>query len=248
MKTVAIIPARYNSSRFVGKPLADLNGRPMIWWTYQSILKSNRIHAVHVATDDGRIAETCRSLGLEYLMTSEHHRTSTDRVYEASKRVQADCYVCVNGDEPLISAASVDRIVPDRIDLDRPFVANLMRRITSSPEVVDSTNIKVVVNSANEALYMSRSPIPYPKGSLDYAYYKHVGVLAYNKEALRLFADLPIGRNERVEDVNELRFIDNGVSLKMIEIEGEESLSVDTPKDLEHVREHMTRLGLPTYR
>lgn len=235
MKVVAIIPARYQSSRFPGKPLADIAGKPMIWWVYRQVKKCEKIDEVYVATDDTRIGDVCRREGINFVMTAANHRSSTERAYEVCGKVSSDLYVVVNGDEPLIDPALIDSIVPAQMPREEIFVSNLMTEISSPAEVVDFTNIKVVVDAQSNALFMSRSPIPYPKASIDYRYFKHVGVLIYNAAALKFFSETPKGENEKIEDVNELRFIEHGIKLKMIPVEAH-SLSVDTPKDLEFVR------------
>lgn len=235
MKIVAIIPARYQSSRFPGKPLADLCGKPMIWWVYNQVKKVSEIDEVYVATDDDRIFSMCEKIGINSIMTDLHHETSTERVNEVAHKVGADLYVVVNGDEPLIDPEIIRAIIPmNKIDTDF-YVSNLMTEILHPSEVIDFTNIKVVTDKEGNALFMSRSPIPYPKAFIDYKYYKHVGVLIYSKSALEFFATTPKGYNEKIEDVNELRFIENGKKLKMVEVKAH-SLSVDTPKDLEYVR------------
>lgn len=234
MKIVAVIPARYNSSRFQGKPLADICGKPMIWWVYNQVLKVDEINEVYVATDDDRIADVCKQYDMNYVMTATTHKTSTERLYEVATKVESDLYICINGDEPLIDPDVIRKIIPDENYNKDFYVSNLMSEIKSPNECVDFTNIKVVTDFENNALFMSRSPIPYPKASLDYKYYKHVGVLIYTKSALKFFAETPKGKNELVEDVNELRFIENGKKLKMVEVVAN-SLSVDTPKDLDAV-------------
>ena len=235
MKVIAVIPARYQSSRFPGKPLADLCGKPMIWWVCQQVRKVSEIDEVYVATDDARIADVCKEHGILSVMTRSDHGTSTERVYEVAQIIPADLYIVINGDEPLIDPQIIQAIIPRVKPEGDFFVSNLMTEIKSPVEAVDFTNIKVVTDEDSNALFMSRSPIPYPKSSIDYKYYKHVGVLAYDIHALAFFANTPKGYNEKIEDVNELRFIEHGKKLKMIEVEAH-SLSVDTPKDLEHVR------------
>ncbi len=239
MNILAVIPARYASSRFPGKPLADLAGRPMLWWVYRQVEKARGISGVVVATDDDRIAQMCRSYGMDVEMTRSDHGTSTERVHEVASRREADVYVVINGDEPLIEPRLIEAILPKT----RPegfFCANLMTEIHRPSEAVDFTNIKVVTDFQGRALFMSRSPIPYPKSSIEYSYFKHVGVLAYSREALDFFARTPRGYNERIEDINELRFIEHGMPLQMIAVEAE-TLSVDTPKDLEAVRQEVLR-------
>ncbi len=234
MRTVAFIPARFGSSRMKGKPLADLCGRPMIWWVYRQVEKARGIDQVYVATDHEDIRRVCGEYGLPCLMTSPTHPTSTQRLYEAAQQIPADVYVCVNGDEPLIDPALVERVIPD--EKAGFFAANLMAPITNPVEVIDNTNIKVVTDREGYALFFSRSPIPHPKASMAFQYYKHLGVLAYSFEALRFFAETPRGPVEAVEDINELRFVENRKRLRMIPVQAH-TLSVDTPKDLEYVRE-----------
>ena len=233
MDTAVIIPARYNSSRFRGKPLADICNRPMIWWVYRQVKKARRIDTVTVAADSEEVREACAKWGMDCVMTSAGCPTSTERVYEASRQIPADVYLCVNGDEPLLDPALVERVIP--ADTAGFFAANLVAKIHSPVEVVDESNIKAVAGRDGRALFFSRSPIPHPKASLAFDYYKHLGVLAYSPEALRFFAETPKGPVEAVEDVNELRFVENGRPLRLIPVEAH-TLSVDTPKDLDYVR------------
>lgn len=237
MKIVGVIPARYKSSRFEGKPLADICGKPMIWWVYQQVIKTSSIDEVIIATDDDRIVNVCKRLNMNVILTSVNNQTSTERIYEVSKQVEGDLYICINGDEPLIDPKIIEKIIPTQYEnyKNECYVSNLMTPIYSPVEVIDTTNIKVVTDMFNNALYMSRNPIPSPKSTIEYSFYKHLGVLIYNKCALKFFANTSKGKNEIIEDINELRFIENGVKLKMVEVEAH-SLSVDTPKDLEYVR------------
>jgi len=240
-KTIAVIPARYGSTRYPGKPLADIHGKPMIWWVYNQVKKASKIDAIYVAIDDERVAEMCKKYHINFKMTSSNHKTSTERVNEIASLVEATVYVCINGDEPLIDPKVIDAIVPG--SLEGFFAANLMTEITNPVEVIDNTNIKVVTDGFSNAIFMSRSPIPYPRSNMNFRYYKHIGVLAYTKEALNFFTSTPRGKNEIAEDINELRFMEYGRNLKMIVV-NTEVLSVDTPKDLEYVREkikHATR-------
>ena len=234
MKIIGVIPARYQSSRFPGKPLADICGKPMIWWVYNQVIKTPELAEVYVATDDARIADLCKEYSIKHIMTSNSHSTSTQRVYEVACKIKADLYVCINGDEPLIEPSTISKIIPTDIDIKDFYVANLMTPIKRAAEVVDNTNIKVVTDYENNALFMSRSPIPFPKSSIDYQYYKHVGVLAYCFDALKFFSNMPKGKNEIIEDINELRFIEHGKKLRMILVEAD-TLSVDTPKDLDMI-------------
>lgn len=242
MKTVAVIPARYCSSRFPGKPLADLCGMPMLWWVWKRVSSAHGIDELYIATDDERIAEACRAHGMEYRMTKRECATSTERIWEVAQQVPADYYIAVNGDEPLIDPRAVSAVIPSDSEacslLERQgfYVGNLMTKIMNPVEVVDPTNIKVVSDCSGCALLFSRSPVPFPKASMGYCYRKHVGVLAYSKEALRFFAETKKGPLECAEDVNELRFLEHGKCVRMTEV-NYRSLSVDTPKDLVKVKE-----------
>ncbi len=240
MKIIGVIPARYKSSRFPGKPLADICGKPMIWWVYNQVKKVKELNEVYVATDDLRIKDICDKLNIKNIMTSDKHGTSTERAYEVAQKISSDMYVVINGDEPLINPAIISAIIPEKKPNDDFFVGNLMTEIKSPVEAVDFTNIKVVTDENSNALFMSRSPIPYPKSCIDYKYYKHVGVLIYDINALKFFAETEKGYNETIEDINELRYIEHGKKIKMIKVEAN-SLSVDTPKDLEYVREEINR-------
>jgi 3-deoxy-manno-octulosonate cytidylyltransferase (CMP-KDO synthetase) len=235
MKIIGVIPARYASSRFPGKPLADICGKPMIWWVYQQAMKAAKLNAIHVATDNTQIVEVCNTLGINVIMTESSHGSSTERLNEIAHKIEADLYVCINGDEPLIDPIIINTIIPTTIPKDTFFVCNLMSKINDPVEALDPANIKVVTDADNYALFFSRNMIPYPKSSLKYNFYKHIGVLAYSIEALEFFAVTKKGNNELIEDINELRFIEHGRKIKMIEV-NTESLSVDTPKDLEKVR------------
>lgn len=244
MKVVAIIPARYGSSRFEGKPLAEIGGVPMIAWVYHRVKRAKGVAEVYVATDDERIAAACDRHGINFVMTSSEHGTSTERLNEVADKIDADLFLCVNGDEPLIDPAVCEAIIPETMPTEEIYVANLATRMTAPAEVIDSTNIKVVFSVSGHAQFMSRAPIPYPKSSLDFDYYKHVGVLIYNRAALRFFAETPKAGNEKAEDINELRFIEYGVPLKMIIVPPSRGLSVDTPKDLVRVRTIVAEEGL----
>lgn len=235
MKILGIIPARYGSTRFPGKPLADICGRPMIWWVYRQAQKAKKVTETIVATDDERISAECIKYNIPYIMTSTEHSTVTSRIHEVATRINADMYLVINGDEPLISEQVIEAVIPSTTIDEQYFVGNLMSKIKSAPEVVDFTNIKVVTDTNSNAMYMSRSPVPYPKASIEYNYYKHLGVIIYNRAALDFYVSHNRGHIESIEDVDYLRFLENGVKVKMTEVEAD-SLSVDNYKDLEHVR------------
>ena len=234
MKVVAIIPSRYQSSRFPGKPLVDLFGHPMIWWVYQRVLKVNNIDDIVVATDDDRIVDVCKKYGMNVMMTCGSHDTPTSRLYEVSTRMNGDKFVFVGGDEPMINPQSIEEVVAVARQEDT-FAVNAMTRIKTAPEVIDFTNIKVVVNSDNMLLYTSRSPLPFPKGGLDFDYMKFVGIGVFSREALSFYNDTPKSAIERIEECDLLRFVERGKPVKMVYVESN-NISIDTPKDLEQAR------------
>lgn len=234
MLTIGVIPARYQSSRLPGKPLADICGKPMIWWVYQNAIKVKDFDSVYVATDDERIKNVCEQYKINVLMTSPTHDNPTSRIYEVSKIISGDIYVFIGGDEPLVDSDSISRVVKAAKQSGKP-VTHAMTKIDSPAQVIDFANIKVVTNSDNMLLYTSRSPVPYPKGDLDFAYMKFVGVGAFTKEALAFYYNTPKSKLEVIENCDLIRFLDKGIPIKMVEVTCK-SLSVDTPKDLAMVR------------
>ncbi len=233
MKIVGVIPARYGSSRFPGKPLADICGKPMLWWVYQQAIKVKELQEVYVATDDDRIIALCREHGMNVVMTGEHS-THIARVHELSTKVDADFYVNVNGDEPLIEPETIRAIIPEEPS-DEPKVYGLMKILRDPVELIDPTNIKVACNKDGVALYISRAPIPHPYKTILFEYKKAIGVECWNKAALELFVNSEPGVMEKIEDLVALRFFENGCPMHYTLVESN-SLSVDTPKDLEKVR------------
>lgn len=239
MKIIGVIPARYKSSRFPGKPLADICGKPMIWWVYQQCKKVEDFDQVYVATDDERILEVCQSLGLEAVMTSASHRTGTDRIGEVAKRIPADLIVNIQGDEPLLEPSTIRAAIEPFYKNPDLKVSNLMTRIQNPVDVVNSTIPKVITNKDNIGVYLTRAAAPYPKGSLNYTFYKQVCVYGFKPDALAFYCDYGIrygkGKAEEIEDIEILRFIENGYQVQYIEVDSE-TIAVDTPKDLEKVR------------
>ena len=239
MKVIGVIPARYGSSRFPGKPLEDICGQPMLWWVYQQARKVPELEEIYVATDDERIGSLCKKYGMRYIMTNKHS-THIARVHELSTKVDADFYVNINGDEPLIEPETIRAIIP-KSSSDQPKVYGLMKVLRDPVELIDPTNIKVVTNKQGIAMYISRAPIPYPYKTILFEYKKAIGVECWNKEALKLFVNSKPGEMERIEDLVALRFFENGCPMHYTLVESN-SLSVDTPKDLEKVRIIMKKL------
>lgn len=243
MKVVAVIPARYQSSRFAGKPLADIAGRPMIVWVYTQAKKAALIDEVYVATDDARIEAVCKEYGVNVIMTSNEHATGTDRVAEVARKIPADVYVNIQGDEPLLEPETIDCAVRPFVEGADVQVTNLMAKIENPVDVVNFTVPKVITNRENIGIYLTRSTAPYPKGRLDYAYYKQVCVYGFTPQALAFFSTAPRGRVESIEDIEILRFIENGFRVQYVEVTSN-TIAVDTKKDLEKVVAYVKKHGL----
>ena len=235
MKIVAIIPARYGSTRFPGKPLADICGKPMIWWVYNQVKKVKEFSEIYVATDDERIKEVYNKYKLSVIMTRNDHPDHISRVQEVSDMVEADYYVCINGDEPMIDAKCIEKVLPKKIRKEAYF-CGARRKLTNPVETIDSSNIKLAITNNDRCVYMSRTPIPFPKGTILYTYWKYVGIECFNKKCLDLFVSKKMGVLEKIEDIDHLRFIENGVDIYFKEVKSD-SLSVDTKKDLEKVKQ-----------
>lgn len=230
MRIICVIPARGGSTRFPNKPLADICGKPMIQRVWENSLKVEIFEELLVATDTDEIAECVRGFGGVPIMTPECE-TATERLYYVSTLIDADLYVMVNGDEPLVFANDIIKCIPKKLPEDGFYVSNLMTKFTSPVQVVDPTNLKVVTKENGECLFISRSPIPFPKGSADFSYNKFVGVGAYSKKALDFYHNTKRGPIETIEENDSFRFIENGVKCMYISTEAS-NLSVDTPKDV----------------
>lgn len=239
MKVVAVIPARYKSSRFPGKPLADICGKPMIWWVYQQCKKVKDFSAVYVATDDDKIFNSCKELDISVVMTSETHRTGTDRIGEVARKIPADLIVNIQGDEPLLEVETIRAAIKPFYDDPDLQISNLMTKIKNPVDVANYTIPKVITNKAGIGIYLTRAIAPYPKGNLDFEYYKQVCVYGFKPDALQFYCDYGIkygkAKVEAIEDIEILRFIENGYKVQYIEVDSE-TVAVDTPNDLEKVR------------
>ncbi|MBR1514563.1 MAG: 3-deoxy-manno-octulosonate cytidylyltransferase [Bacteroidales bacterium] len=238
MKVVGIIPARYASTRFPGKPLALIKGKPMIQRVCEQAWKS-KLDAVVVATDDVRIADAVMSFGGRYVMTSPNHRSGTDRCREALDLLDEkyDAVVNIQGDEPFIDLSQINLLI-ELILRDDTMLASLAKKIDDEDELFNSNAVKVVMDREGRALYFSRNPIPFmrnedknqwlSKGS----YYKHIGVYAYKAQTLRQIAGLEPTNLEVSESLEQLRWLENGLSIRMA-VTDSENVSIDTPADLE---------------
>ncbi len=235
MKIIGVIPSRYASTRFPGKGIADICGKPMIWWVYNQVKKVPEISEAYVATDDQRIVDICNQEGIPSVMTSDSCPTHLERLYEVSTKIDADFYINVNGDEPLIESSAIEALIPTDIDPNTSYFANGMMTLHDPIDAYDSSKIKIVTDMFGYGLYMARSPVPYPKGRSDFFLKKFVGIQCFTKKALQFVIDTPRGYLESIEDIDEFRFLENGHKVKFI-MTNATTLSVDTQKDLNKVR------------
>ncbi len=236
-KIIAIIPARYASSRFPGKPLADICGKPMIWWVYEQVKKVKDFDGIVVATDSDIIIEECNKYNIKTIKTSTKHPTHINRLKEVSDNISSDLYVCICGDEPLIDPETIKSVIPTKEEINSSFyVGALMREFSEPTEVIDPANIKITTNDNNYCVSLSRSPIPFPYKTIQFKYKKIVGVECYSKATLDFFATTDAGCIEKIEDITLLRFLENRIPIKFTLVETN-ALSVDTQRDLEKVRQ-----------
>lgn len=235
MNAVVIIPARMGATRFPGKPLIDLCGKPMIQWVYERASKAVGVSRVMVATCDQEIMDAVTGFGGEAVMTSPAHRSGTDRLAEAAANLDADVIVNVQGDEPLIDPISIERAL-EPCALDSGVLMTSLMAPIDRESAKDPNLVKVVVTTDNYALYFSRSPIPYERKPLEgRSIYGHVGLYAYTKDFLLKFASLQPTPLEKAESLEQLRVLEHGYRIKMVEVP-DRPLGVDTWADLETVR------------
>jgi len=238
MKFLALIPARYQSTRFPGKPLAGLGGKPVIQWVYENVAKA--LDAVWVATDDERIFRTVETFGGKAIYTSPEHDSGTDRCAEAARLLEKnttfDVVINVQGDEPFIRGEQIRQLMSCFEGSTK--IATLVKKIDSAEELFNPNRPKVVLDSNQNALYFSRSPIPFVRGEEKNnwpgatAFWAHIGMYAYKKEVLQQITQLQQGKLERIEALEQLRWLENGYRIKTA-VTQFQSIGIDTPHDLE---------------
>jgi 3-deoxy-manno-octulosonate cytidylyltransferase (CMP-KDO synthetase) len=246
MKVSAVIPARYGSTRFEGKPLADILGKPMIQWVYEGVRQSKLIGDVIVATDDQRILEAVQSFGGKVVMTSPDHTTGTDRVAEVARKLKSEIIVNVQGDEPLIKGSIIDKAIRPLLKDETLPMSTLMTKIKNLREWLNPNVAKVVVDQKGFALYFSRSPIPFPRDlnieklinnpsgmerMVLKGVFKHIGVYVFRRKFLVSFSKMKPTPFEKLEKLEQLRVLENGYQIKVITVDYE-PLHVETPEDL----------------
>lgn len=248
MNFIGIIPARYASTRFPGKPLVDINGKSMIQRVYEQATQSKMLKKVLVATDDERIYHHVQQFGGNTVLTKIHHQSGTDRCYEAAvnSNESIDVVINIQGDEPFINPSQIDLLCNCFINNAAVSIATLIKKISSTDVLLNENVVKVVVKKNGEAVYFSRSPLPYYRG-IDAAvwlnkhvYYKHIGIYGYTVEALKRITQLPQSALEIAESLEQLRWIENGFTIQTAVTENE-SHAVDTPDDLKKIMKHFVQ-------
>lgn len=255
MKITAVIPARYGSTRFEGKPLVNILGKPMIQWVYEGVGQSKLIGEVIVATDDQRILEAVMGFGGRAVMTSPDHPTGTDRVAEVARGLRSEIIVNVQGDEPLIKGSIIDKAIRPLLRDKTLQMSSLMTRIKEIKDWLNPHQGKVVVDGKGYALYFSRSPIPFPRDFtveqilsnpdtkeklLSKKLFKTIGLYVYRRNFLLRLAKMKPTPLEKFEKLEQLRVLENGFKIKVISV-NYEPIGVDIPEDLEKVIHHLTR-------
>lgn len=233
-RILGVVPARFCSTRFPGKPVALLAGKPIIQHVFERASQARYLTQIIIATDDDRIASAARRFGAPVRMTRDNHPSGTDRVAEVASADSAELIVNIQGDEPLIDPEAIDAAVLAMLD-DEEAPMGTLKKLIELPEEVANPNVtKVVTDLAGNAIYFSRSPIPCVRDGGAAAHYKHLGLYVYRREFLLGYSQLRVGPLEQAEKLEQLRALENGYRIRVVETESE-SLGVDTPEDLERV-------------
>jgi 3-deoxy-manno-octulosonate cytidylyltransferase (CMP-KDO synthetase) len=245
-KVVAIVPARFDATRFPGKPLALLGGKPIIQHVYEQTSKAELVGKTYIATDDKRIFDAVAGFGGEAVMTSESHTTGTDRIEEVASGLECDIVVNVQGDEPFIRPEMIDDLVQLMLDDERASIGTLVKKITDIDELLSPHVVKAVLDDDDFAVYFSRAPIPYHRDdwqdlnsiklSENVTVFKHIGIYAFKKEDLHKFTAMGQSGIERVEHLEQLRALNAGMKIKAKETIYE-TVGIDTPDDLKRAEE-----------
>jgi 3-deoxy-manno-octulosonate cytidylyltransferase (CMP-KDO synthetase) len=234
MKVIAVIPARLASMRLPRKMLREIRGRPLAVWVYQAVRSSPLLDDVIIATDSQEILEACNKHSCHARMTSDTHRSGTERVHEVAQSVDADVYINVQGDEPMIQADHIAALVEL---MKNPGIAvGTLKTPAAAADIANPNAVKVVTDLSRRALYFSRSTIPYDRDGSQPRYFKHLGIYAYRQPALDRFVSLPESSLERAERLEQLRFLENGIPIYAAETPYD-SIGVDTEEDFARVRE-----------
>jgi 3-deoxy-manno-octulosonate cytidylyltransferase (CMP-KDO synthetase) len=236
-RVVVVIPARFGSTRLPGKPLVPLAGKPMIQRVYERARMAEKVGRVIVATDDERIVKAVETFGGEARMTRADHRTGTERVAEVAAHVEGDVFVNVQGDEPLLDPAAVDAAVSALLEEPAAAIATVATPVKTPGDIMDPNVVKTVLDFDGNALYFSRAPIPWVRdttGKVLARHLKHLGLYVFQRDALLEYPTLPQGDLERIEQLEQLRWLENGWKIRVAEVE-HDAVSVDVPEDVARV-------------
>ena len=244
-KVIGVIPARYGSSRFRGKVLAEIAGKPMIQWVYEQASQSKTLDQLFVAVDDPRVLKCVEEFGGKAVMTSPNHQSGTDRIAEAVQKIETDIVVNIQGDQPLLDPKMIDEAVQPMLD-DTTVQMSTIKTKISKEDYNDPAVVKVIVDENDFALYFSRSLIPYSRDNVAVNVYEHVGLYVYRKEFLIKISKLPQTYLEKIEMLEQLRVMEKGYKIKVVETKSKEAagVSVDTPEDLKKVEKLVQEINL----
>lgn len=238
MKIIGVIPARYASTRLTGKVLADINGKPMIQHVWERAKESKFLNDLIIASDSEFVLEKAKAFGAKAVLTAAHHPSGSDRVAEAVQSLDVDIVVNIQGDEPLMEPKVIDDLVRALKNDERPLMATTIKAIDREEDLNDPNVVKVVVDQNQNALYFSRSPIPYDRdgtGWKNAGYYQHLGIYAYRKDFLLTFIKLPKSYLEKIEQLEQLRVLEAGYKIKTV-LTDIQTIGVDTEADLIRVK------------
>jgi 3-deoxy-manno-octulosonate cytidylyltransferase (CMP-KDO synthetase) len=234
---VAVIPSRFGSTRLPGKPLVALGGKPMVQHVYERTKRAQTVHKVLVATDDQRIVDAVKVFGGEARMTRSDHRTGTERIAEVAAHESGDIFVNVQGDEPLIDPVSIDTAVAALLEEPAAQIATVATPIRHAADIMDPNVVKAVLDFDENALYFSRAPVPWIRDTqqkIHVRYWKHLGLYVFQRDALLEYPTLPQGELEKIEQLEQLRWLENGWRIRVAEV-ARDAVSVDVPEDIPRV-------------
>jgi 3-deoxy-manno-octulosonate cytidylyltransferase (CMP-KDO synthetase) len=238
MKIIGVIPARYGSTRFPGKALADISGKPMIQHVWESASKSKLINELYVATDDKRIFNAVGRFWGKAVMTSPKHKSGSDRIGEVVKNIKCDIVVNIQGDEPFINPLNIDKAIKPLISEKNIMVSTLCTNIKNKDEINNPNVVKVITDNKGFALYFSRYAIPFNRDNIKgISYYKHIGLYVYRKEYLMKFVKMKPSKLEQTEKLEQLRILENGERIKVV-VTNIDSITIDTESDLKKIKNY----------
>src|SRR6516165_1727851 len=236
-EVVLVIPSRFGSTRLPGKPLVTLAGKPMVQHVYERAKRAQTVHKVLVATDDQRIMDVVKGFGGEARMTRTDHRTGTERIAEVAAREEGDVFVNVQGDEPLLDPLAVDTVIASLLEEPAAAIGTVATPIKTPADIMDPNVVKTVLDFDGNALYFSRAPIPWVRDTaskIQVRHLKHLGLYVFRREALLEYPTLPQGELERIEQLEQLRWLENGWKMRVAEV-AHDAVSVDVPEDVARV-------------